>query len=109
MKLTDLKPQFLKILDKNRAQHVDNIKDADGMRFLCPKCFAENGGPKGTHSITCWQLHVKPEEAHEGPGRWNFAGTGYDDITFVNGSSSIAINGGCFAHFFIEQGNVRNA
>lgn len=31
--------------------HVDRVADAHGIRFLCPKSFAKNGGPKGTHSV----------------------------------------------------------
>lgn len=30
---------------------VERVSDAHGVRFLCPKSFAKNGGPKGTHSV----------------------------------------------------------
>ena len=29
---------------------VDTVAEAHGVRFLCPKSWAKNGGPKGTHS-----------------------------------------------------------
>lgn len=30
---------------------VERVADAHGVRFLCPKSFAKNGGPQGTHSV----------------------------------------------------------
>jgi hypothetical protein len=30
---------------------VKTVAKAHGVRFLCPKSFAKNGGPKGTHSV----------------------------------------------------------
>lgn len=106
MLLQDLNPQFLKIKDERTFQHVDTVAEADGMAYLCPVCFRNNGNSsKGTHSVISWQPHV-PANMEPGPGRWNFVGTGFNDLSFVNGSSSIALTGGCNAHFFITQGKI---
>lgn len=32
-------------------EHVGTVGEAQGISFLCPKSFAKNGGPKGTHSV----------------------------------------------------------
>jgi hypothetical protein len=85
---------------------TETIADADGVYFLCPKCFAENGGPIGTHSVICWRPRM-PAEVLPGPGRWEFVGTGLGDLTLRAGSSSVALRGGCAAHFFVEQGAIR--
>jgi hypothetical protein len=107
MKLTDLEPSFLKITGEHSHKRIDTIQGADGIVFLCPKCFSDNAGTdKGVHSIICWQPHVPLTSTKSGPGRWNFQGTSYADLSLVNGSSSIALNGGCQAHFFIKNGNI---
>jgi hypothetical protein len=107
VKLTDLNPQFIKIVSTSEYHNVDSIKDADGIMFLCPMCFEKNKGPVGTHSIICWQPHVSQDFTPK-PGRWEFQGTGYDDLTLVAGSSSILLQGeGCGAHFFIQNGEIK--
>jgi hypothetical protein len=55
--------------------------------------------------VLCWQPHV-PQTIHPIPGRWRFVGTGYDDLSLVAGSSSIALKSGCKAHFFVRDGNI---
>lgn len=108
MRLADLEPKFLKRTDDRRFQHVDTLAEADGICFLCPKCFAANGWLRlGVHSVICWSPSV-PQTTHPAPGRWNMLGTGYADLTLRAGSSSILLTGdGCKAHFFIENGNIR--
>jgi len=32
-------------------EHVESVAQAHGIRFMCPKSFAKNGGPRGTHSV----------------------------------------------------------
>jgi hypothetical protein len=108
VKLTELEPQFLRFGAGTYA-HADAIADADGIVFLCPKCFAANGGSIGTHSIICWQPGRVPDDARPGPGRWNFLGTGLDDLTLRAGSSSILLEGGCNWHGYIENGETRDA
>jgi len=109
MLFTELEPRFLKIESDRVYNYTDSIKDADGVIFSCPTCFVKNGNSVvGTHSIIWWQPHG-PQTANPVPGRWNFVGTDLTDISFVNGSSSIALTGGCNAHFFIRNGKIEFA
>jgi hypothetical protein len=43
------------------------------------------------------------------PGRWDFQGTGLQDLTLVAGSSSVLLTGGCRAHFFVRDGEIVGA
>lgn len=101
MRLKELQPQFIKIISTSTTRDVDDIIGADGIEFLCPKCINDSG-----HSILCWQPHVDPNLDPK-PGRWNLVGTGCDDLSLVNGSSSVLLNGGCNAHFFIKNGEIK--
>lgn len=105
--LLDLEPEFLKVIDE-RMFHCEgvSIDEADGICFLCPKCFAANSGSCGTHSVICWRPNV-PQTIHPTPGRWDFRGNGFEDLSLVAGSSSILLHGGCNAHFFVENGHIR--
>lgn len=106
MKLADLDPTFLKLLKPDEWLMTDVLAEADGVQFLCPKCFAANGNsPVGTHSVVCWKPSV-PQDVSPKPGRWELYGTGYDDLTLVAGSSSVQIIGGCAAHFHIRNGEI---
>lgn len=108
MKLRDLEPHFLTIESERVDKYTDDISKADGIIFLCPKCFAANGGSVGTHSIICWFTgrNIPPEKS-PGPGRWNAQGTGYDDLTFVGpGAVSVLLTGGCGWHGFIRNGEA---
>lgn len=90
---------------------VDALSDAQGVLFLCPKCFVANGGPVGTHSVLCWFLGRGVLDTEEPkPGRWNALGTGLSDLTLQAGSSSILLTGeGCKWHGFIRGGEVTDA
>jgi hypothetical protein len=142
MRLRELEPQFVKLEFKvetwkraigpdwkadgpteevtgPREYHLPlpSVAGADGIFFLCPKCFMTNQGNVGTHGVLCWQPHV-PLTVFPKPGRWAFQGSGYDDLTLVAGSSSILLTCNCKpkageppcscckAHFFIRQGNI---
>jgi hypothetical protein len=106
MKLTDLDASFIKLADERGSYRTDaTFEDCDGVEFLCPKCFAENNGPVGTHMVLCWKPHV-PQTISPKPGRWNHRGTGMHDLTLFNGSSSIALVGGCGWHGFVGYADV---
>lgn len=105
MKLTDLDPHFLKCVSPGHFDHTNDVTDADGLCLLCPACFWSNNGAVGTHSIIVWRPSV-PQDVRPAPGRWDFIGTGYADLTLKAGSSSVQITGGCRAHFFIRKGKV---
>jgi hypothetical protein len=103
MKLSDLEPRFLQIVDERHNQFVERIEQADGVMFLCPKCF--NGSPVGVHYVICWRPHVGQEHPPT-PGRWEFRGTGMENLSLVAGSSSVLLTAGCRAHFYVRQGEI---
>ena len=125
MRLRELDPQFVRReirpchvgadgcnMVSEHTEHedyvpVDAIADADGLMYLCPKCFVARGSGIGVHSVLSWRLGRVPDGVQPGPGRWDFIGTGIDDLTFRAGSSSIKLLGGCDAHYFIENGVIR--
>lgn len=112
MKLADLEACFLRRVDHGEGavyERVDSIAEADGVRFLCPKCYKANGGSQGTHGIICWQPGKVPDDARPGPGRWTFHGTGLADLTLRAKSSSVQLVGGCEWHGFVENGETREA
>jgi len=105
MRLVDLEPRFLKIVDERTFRSDGTIQD-DGLCLLCPTCFEKNDGNVGTHSIICWRPHV-PQTYYPIPGRWEMQGTGFDDLTLAGAtSSSVLITEGCMAHFFIRSGAI---
>ena len=86
----------------------DALGNADGLIFLCPKCFQMNGGSVGTHSVICWFEGKVSDDVGPKPGRWNPVGTGIDDLSFVPGrkSHSVALLGGCHWHGFVTNGDA---
>jgi hypothetical protein len=90
----------------DRIVDVDAIGQADGIRMLCPKCYDDPPiGPVGTHSLICWSPTISQDHSPK-PGRWNLVGTSIDDLTLVAGSSSVLLQGGCDAHFFVRNGRA---
>lgn len=110
MLLTELEAQFLKSNGNGSSSFVDALEEADGIIFLCPKCFAANKGNIGTHSVICWFEGKVPDELAPKPGRWTPHGTGYNDLTFVPGkkfsSVSVLLTGGCGWHGFVKNGKI---
>ena len=108
--LLELEPEFLRRVDDTHFQRVETMADADGVIFVCPKCFVANGKRRpGVHSVICWQPRV-PQSTKPGPGRWRFEGTGLDNLTLVARSSSILLTPpGCGWHGYIRNGRVTNA
>lgn len=81
--------------------------DADGVMFLCPKCFAANGGSVGTHRVICWFVGKVPDDVDPKPGRWVPEGTGLDDLTFVGpAAASVLLTSGCGWHGFVSRGSA---
>ena len=121
MKLTDLDPRFTKWDPKLKKdgtvkaaifKHVKELKQADSVWFLCPKCFEQNKGPVGTHSIRI-DFHGRnvPDEYamhndRKEPVRWHVSGTGLSDLTL---SPSILLLGGCNWHGFVREGQIVHA
>lgn len=87
--------------------HVDSLAAADGVMFLCPKCYAAHHGPVGTHQVLCWFVGRVPDDVDPRPGRWNPAGTGVEDLTFVGpGAASVLLTSGCGWHGFVRAGDA---
>jgi|GEM_PF-1959475 len=67
-------------------QRVDSFAEAHGIHFLCPKAFAKNGGPVGTHRVQVY-FAGSPVPQHLGKNkdgqtvRWNASGSGLDDLS----------------------------
>lgn len=109
MRLTELEPRFLKIIAEDHWRSDATMDDCDGLMFLCPTCFKNNGGNVGTHSIVRWKPHV-PQTQTPKPSRWNILGTSFEDLTLQAGSSSVHLPGSvCGAHFFISNGEISPA
>jgi hypothetical protein len=115
MRLTDLEARFVTYNVGPSEEHwpkgrpsisyVETLQEAHGVWFLCPKCFAANGGKVGTHMVGCYFVGKVPAWAEPGPGRWNPSGTGLHDLTFVPpGATSVLLTGGCGWHGFVSNG-----
>lgn len=104
--LVELEGHFLKIVDDGKLWKNDvPMAEADGVMFLCPTCYRKNGGDIGTHVVVCWRPHV-PLTQSPGPGRWEFLGSGVENLTLKAGSSSVHLKGGCEAHFYVRDGKI---
>jgi hypothetical protein len=112
MQLLELEPQFLRYDKRENGVHlvhVESLTEADGIFFVCPKCFAANGGSRiGVHGVICWFEDRVPDDARPGPGRWKPQGTGYVDLSFVPGkhSNSVRLTAGCAWHGFVQNGQA---
>jgi hypothetical protein len=114
MRLRDLRAELVKRKTWNEEGQqregfvaVASIAEADGLFFLCPKCFEMNGGEVGTHRVLCWFVGKVPDDVDPKPGRWIPAGTGIDDITFVGpAAASVLLTSGCNWHGFVRNGDA---
>lgn len=113
MNLRDLKAKFVVNTDVG-FHRVDEIAQANGVFFRCPKCYMANGNTViGTHSVLCWSRSSgAPENISPGPGRWKMEGTGIDDLTLnadaPSGQRSVQLSGdGCGAHFHVTNGEIQ--
>jgi hypothetical protein len=108
--LSELEAKFIRREVREDAVYlttVETLAEADGIRFLCPLCFKNNGGKVGTHSVICWFKGKVPDDADPKPGRWNPQGTGLHDLTFVEpGAFSVQLLGGCNWHGFVKNGSA---
>lgn len=93
--------------ERASMERHEELSRADGVMFLCPKCFEKNKGNKGTHSVICWFVGKVPDALDPKPGRWNPQGAGLDDLTFVPpGSTSVLLTSGCGWHGHVVNGDV---
>ncbi len=136
MKLIDLEPRFIRYETKQELRdfivgdhetwqergqpvekrltdceyhiYVDKLAEAQGIMFLCPKCFEQNKGIVGTHSIqvTFDGRNVLSHEGvqnKEGPVRWQVSGNDYNDLTI---QPSILLLSGCGWHGYVTNGGT---
>lgn len=99
--LVELEPQWIVSTDEG-LRHVDSLEEAEGIMFLCPKCYVQNGGAVGTHAVICWSPQA-PDSIPPGPGRWTMSGTDYGDLTLM---PSVQITSGCMWHGFVKDGEA---
>jgi hypothetical protein len=115
LRLTDLRPQFIQLTDtRGSYRPVNTLGDADGLTFLCPRCFkANHKNAGGVHAVICWFEGRVPDDIRPRPGRWTPGGSTYADLSFVPGPHdkphSVLLLGACGWHGFIANGNVTDA
>lgn len=101
MRLKVLDAHFIRMITFNKIERVRTLEEAQGIMFLCPRCFEENGGAFGTHNTICWfRDRGVPDEVMPGPGRWAVAGTSLIDLTL-----SPSVNNSCW-HGFVQHGSA---
>jgi hypothetical protein len=129
MRLIELEPRFMKSWIEHHPpgewvdgvmspdgvhryrKEVATIEEADCIDFLCPLCFAKNGGAVGTHGCMvsfagrdipagCGSIDSSGQ-----PSRWTIvSGTTMNDLTL---QPSILLSGpGCGWHGFITNGEA---
>lgn len=106
-RLRDLDAEFIQHVGGG-SFNVDVARDAaDGVMFLCPKCYATNNGHVGTHSVICWFVGRVPDEIDPKPGRWHPSGDSIDTLTFTGpGAASVLLTSGCGWHGFVKDGDA---
>lgn len=115
MRFLDLDPAFLRATDERSFRKVETLDEAHGVKFLCPKCYAANGGAVGTHMIICWSKERgAPDGLPPMPGRWRLDGTGLADLTLnaeppSTARSVLLTGGGCGWHGYITNGAASDA
>jgi len=102
MTLVSLEPMFIKVYRDGAFTGVQRMEQADGLTFLCPKCF----GTYQMHWIRIWRPHVSTNIL-PGPGRWEFVGTGLSDLTLrASHTQDLKTESKCKAHFAIRNGKI---
>ena len=88
---------------------VAALRDAHGVRFICPKSLAVHGGKAGAHSVLVY-FEGSPVPSHFGVNkngetvRWRVSGTSLDDLAL---SPSIQEQDDvCGWHGFVGSGGV---
>ena len=105
LRLATLEAEFVRYGKSGGMAMADGFADAQGLWFLCPKCFTGNNGPVGTHGVLVWfEGRGVPPEATPGPGRWLITGTSLETLVLT---PSIHLKGeGCGWHGFITDGRA---
>lgn len=114
MRLTELEPQFVRYENRSGEKYtipVQSAAESQGIWFLCPVCFAKNGGPVGTHmvDVTFRDRGVPDDLGSHGtdgqPTRWGVTGDSYENLS-TQPSIHLPSEGGCQWHGFVTNGEV---
>lgn len=114
LRLSVLYARFLWQVEFSHSWRDDcpSVPQAQGVMFLCPKCYLEKGSAIGVHSVICWFAGRVSDDVTPGPGRWTPSenSTSIENLTFVPGtpprSTSVKLTGGCGWHGFIVSGEA---
>jgi len=103
VKLTALDPALYRVSAPGCYTPVTDLAEAQGVMFLCPRCFAVKGSVAGVHSVMVWfrGRDVPPDETPA--ARWVVSGYDLNDLTL---KPSIHIQTGCKWHGFVIAGDV---
>ena len=95
---------------REHITYVDSLSEAQGIWFLCPKCYVDRGNSSvGTHSVSVAfaDRNVLPNQGSQGdagPSRWTVvSGTDFSDLTLT---PSILLRSGCGWHGYITNGQA---
>jgi hypothetical protein len=106
MKLTDLYPEFISIVDEKSHKRVETLGEADGIKFLCPYHMRDNGmDPTGVHSVIIWRPKIS-FKIRSGSGRWEFSGTNFSNLTIGWFGYSIVLDTPLKEEFWIDRGTI---
>jgi len=100
MRLTELRPRFIRYDVGGTRGFVDNLADAQGILFYCPTC--KEDGFKHNISLPFRERGVP--SAVNGGHQWKVAGTDFSDLTLT--PSVNAAGGSCRWHGYVTNGDV---
>jgi hypothetical protein len=104
MTLADLEGELIRLVTPKGWMRVDTLEEASGVMFLCPGCYAKNGGPVGTHSVICWFAgRGVPDEMKPGPARWAASGHTIESLTLA---PSVDVGDDHCWHGFVRDGAI---
>lgn len=70
MRLEELNPSFIQIVNAELVTEVKSIEEAQGLRFSCPFCYEVHGGLQGSHPIILWFFGRGVPSDMPPSGRW---------------------------------------
>lgn len=110
--LATLEARFVRAAENEGLAHCESFLDAQGVLFLCPKCFTDNKGSVGTHSILVWFDERNVPTVLKPTPRWKAIGTSINDLTLTP-SINLDVDGDgirdpgeceCLWHGFVTNG-----
>jgi hypothetical protein len=97
-------PTELKTGPRAYTVPVETLAEAQGIRFVCPKC-AGGSGHRCDVSFAGRGVpdHLGSQTDKGAPSRWSVSGTGFEDLTL---QPSIQLIGGCNWHGYLLNGDA---